>query len=546
MKNAENRTDPGALLEDFVASRKSERAFTALVESLRSLVYSSALRRTSRPQLAEEVTQDVFARLARKAESLRQHPSLQAWIFETTRRQAATAMRSERRRQRKITALASETRAHESNTPHPMDKLPRWTDAVPVLDEALDRLTGKERNVIIQRFYQGKKFREIAAASGQTEDACKKRLQRALEKLSRMLTARGVTLSMTVIASALGSELARSAPVQSAAVMAPKALAASSSVPITTLLADTFRTMSELKITTMTAATIVAVAAIPFSQQRLEAHRIQAELQTVTSHQTALQERPAKSKRNRRSGDRTNEGRTAGTLLASLDGPVDNRAFIRKMMVVAGTPDPLAQSAVASRLQRMSLEERRNLIRALKDFPMAKASKSSLAKLILDRAPEMSPREKMEELIVWGRSISQSYMSDWTADDPDAAIQWFWEKRASGELDRGLGPLNRNLYESTLSDLLSGVARNSPAKVLAFYRKLPKGEIEEHQLRLIAGTIARGEIERGEQTSFREMLETHSGEDRKVILVGVLSAHAGNSVGNPCIGIVRSFGHHLF
>jgi hypothetical protein len=53
-----DRVDPRELLEAFVASKRSERAFTALVENLRSLVYSSALRRTSRPQLAEEVTQD--------------------------------------------------------------------------------------------------------------------------------------------------------------------------------------------------------------------------------------------------------------------------------------------------------------------------------------------------------------------------------------------------------------------------------------------------------------------------------------------------------
>ena len=53
-----DRVDPRELLEAFVASKRSERAFTALVENLRSLVYSSALRRTSRPQLAEEVTKD--------------------------------------------------------------------------------------------------------------------------------------------------------------------------------------------------------------------------------------------------------------------------------------------------------------------------------------------------------------------------------------------------------------------------------------------------------------------------------------------------------
>ncbi|NNM28220.1 MAG: RNA polymerase sigma factor [Akkermansiaceae bacterium] len=541
MQDPQNRPDPRELLEAFVASKRSERAFTAVVENLRSLVYSSALRRTSRPRLAEEVTQDVFARLARKAESLCRHPSLQAWIFETTRRQAATAMRSERRRQRKIDALTSEAKARESNTPHPMDNLPNWTEAVPVLDEALDRLPEKERTIIIQRFYEGKKFREIANASGQTEGACKKRVQRALEKLSRMLSARGATLSATVIASALGSELARAAPVQSAAVMAPKALAATSSIPVTTLLTDTFRSMSKFKTTTMTAATVAVAAAIPFSQQTAEAKRIQAELRTVTSQQSASQQGAAKSMRTRVDWDQGAEGRTAGSLLASLDGPVDNRAFIRHMMEVAGLSDPLTRCAVVSRLQRMSPEERMNLLRALKAYPMAMNAKDYLAKKILSAAPEMSPGEKMDELIVWGRSVSQNYLQDWATSDPDAAMQWFWERRASGELDPGLGTFHRNLYEDTLRDLLWGVTSKSPAKGLALYRALPRGEIDDSALRTIARNITRGEITKGEQRFYREMLDTHRGDDRKTILVGVLSAFAGEERFDEGMAVVDEY-----
>lgn len=84
------------LLEAFVASNRSERAFRALVENLSSLAYAGAQRRTRDPQLAEEITQNVFALLAQRAKSLRSHPSLLAWIHETTRLQCATALRAER------------------------------------------------------------------------------------------------------------------------------------------------------------------------------------------------------------------------------------------------------------------------------------------------------------------------------------------------------------------------------------------------------------------------------------------------------------------
>ena len=91
--------DPSKLLEAFLASDRSERAFTALVGSLNRLVHSAALRRTGHAQLAEEVSQNVFTILARKASSLRNHPCLEAWAMETTRLEARTVLRSERRRQ---------------------------------------------------------------------------------------------------------------------------------------------------------------------------------------------------------------------------------------------------------------------------------------------------------------------------------------------------------------------------------------------------------------------------------------------------------------
>ena len=67
VKRSANRPDPARLLEAFVASNRCDQAFAALVGSLDGLVYSSALRRTGNAQLAEEVAQNVFAIMARKA-----------------------------------------------------------------------------------------------------------------------------------------------------------------------------------------------------------------------------------------------------------------------------------------------------------------------------------------------------------------------------------------------------------------------------------------------------------------------------------------------
>ncbi len=66
----------------------------------------------------------------------------------------------------------------------------------PVLDEALNRLGEKDRNAIILRFFEEKSLREIGFCLGSNEEAAKKRVSRALEKLKGLLGKRAVVLPL--------------------------------------------------------------------------------------------------------------------------------------------------------------------------------------------------------------------------------------------------------------------------------------------------------------------------------------------------------------
>src|SRR6185312_13754483 len=94
------RTD-AELLHSY-ASDHSESAFTELVERHIDLVYSAAARETHGDQaLAEDITQAVFAELARKANHLERHPVMSGWLYTCVRRMAANVRRANERRQRR-------------------------------------------------------------------------------------------------------------------------------------------------------------------------------------------------------------------------------------------------------------------------------------------------------------------------------------------------------------------------------------------------------------------------------------------------------------
>src|SRR5687768_5033410 len=79
--------------------KNSEEAFSEVVRRHLGLVYGTALRRTNGDShLAEDVAQIVFARLAREAEKVANHPVITGWLFVATRHTAADIMRREQRR----------------------------------------------------------------------------------------------------------------------------------------------------------------------------------------------------------------------------------------------------------------------------------------------------------------------------------------------------------------------------------------------------------------------------------------------------------------
>ena len=204
--------DDVELVREF-ATNRSEPAFAALVERHLGLVYSAALRQTGDPCLAEEISQNVFLILSRKAGSFGHKTVLSAWLYRTTRYVTADALKARRRRQ------AREQEAYMQSQLLSAEKNDAWEQLTPLLDEAMAHLGEADRTAVVLRFFQNRSAREIAGVLRVEEATAQKRVSRALEKLRAILMRRGVTLSASAIAGALTGNAVQAAPAGLVAVI---------------------------------------------------------------------------------------------------------------------------------------------------------------------------------------------------------------------------------------------------------------------------------------------------------------------------------------
>jgi RNA polymerase sigma factor (sigma-70 family) len=196
---------PDAELVGRFVERRDEFAFAALVRRYGLLVFGVCRRVLRHEQDAEDAFQATFLVFARDAAAVQRAGTVGNWLYGVAYNVARKARAGRARR---------ETKEREAATRQRPDAPPAVVDDLKeILDGELGALPDKYRAPIVLCDLIGRTIQEAAAEVGCPPKTLGTRLSRARALLARRLTRRGVTLSATALAAALGPGAPASASV---------------------------------------------------------------------------------------------------------------------------------------------------------------------------------------------------------------------------------------------------------------------------------------------------------------------------------------------
>jgi RNA polymerase sigma-70 factor (ECF subfamily) len=167
-------------------------AFREFVEAYKKRIYGLAFELTRNHADAEDVSQSVFIKVFRSIGTFQRDARLNSWLYRITVNAALDHLRKRsffpEEKARTLPDRFADESVSRSSAP-PEDPGPK-AEAVLMrrkIDEALDRISDREKTVFLLRHYHDLSLREIADALGLTIGSVKSYLFRSIKKLQKEL-----------------------------------------------------------------------------------------------------------------------------------------------------------------------------------------------------------------------------------------------------------------------------------------------------------------------------------------------------------------------
>ena len=176
-----------------------EDAFTEIVQRHQGLVISVCRRILADQADIDDSFQATFVALARRPRSVRKAASLSSWLYTVAWR---TSWRILRKRRKQPVEQLSDVCANEAS--NPLERIASAQDCV-VLDEELNDLPSKYRDVLVMTYFRDRTSKQIADELDVSKGTIDGRIRQARNMLRVRLARRGVTLGAITFAAGLAS-----------------------------------------------------------------------------------------------------------------------------------------------------------------------------------------------------------------------------------------------------------------------------------------------------------------------------------------------------
>ena len=158
------------------------------------------------------------------------HTVIAGWLYRAVHFAALNLQRGEARRKHWEMEAATMNNPSDDAPAEPANAFNET--ALPQVGDALAELAEKDRAALVLRFLQQKSLRDVGNTMGTSEEAAKKRVSRALEKLRSLLARRGMVVPAAALAIGLSQLPVFAAPAALRASL--PAIVANAAIPAST------------------------------------------------------------------------------------------------------------------------------------------------------------------------------------------------------------------------------------------------------------------------------------------------------------------------
>jgi RNA polymerase sigma-70 factor (ECF subfamily) len=158
-----------------------EHSFNLIYQHYFSFVCSKVTRLIHSPQLAEDVTQEIFIKIWEGRSGLTEIKSFSSYLFVTARNHSINVLKSAARCEEGM----GEIIRHFNTTPNPANDEVQNNEYVKFIQNKMNELPPRAREIFLLCREQSNTYGQVAAALGITRDAVKSRMMHAMKLLRR-------------------------------------------------------------------------------------------------------------------------------------------------------------------------------------------------------------------------------------------------------------------------------------------------------------------------------------------------------------------------